>query len=141
MRALFRNRNTPGTRMGSIDGLNLFFGALLGANLGTLDQLRLVDYVKLTVLLAGTVMTLRMISTSERRLYALGVGAFYALLLGALVLVPDLKPEGLGDQDLHRLVATMAIWMIFVLAIELTPVAAEVPAPSAPPPAEAGDQA
>jgi hypothetical protein len=127
--------------MGSIDGLNLFFGALLGANLGTLDQLRLVDYVKLTVLLAGTVMTLRMISTSERRLYALGVGAFYALLLGALVLVPDLKPEGLGDQDLHRLVATMAIWMIFVLAIELTPVAAEVPAPSAPPPAEAGDQA
>lgn len=51
------------TRAGAIDGLNLFFGALLGANLGTLDHIRLVEYVQLIVLLAGTVVTVRMVSS------------------------------------------------------------------------------
>jgi hypothetical protein len=69
-------------RRGGIDGLNLFFGALLGANLGTLEQLPLTDYVKLIVLLAFTVVGLRMISTSERRLYALLTLGIYVILVG-----------------------------------------------------------
>jgi hypothetical protein len=120
MRALFRN--TARGKQGAIDGLNLFFGALLGANLGTLDQLRLVDYVQLATLLAGTVMAVRMVSTSERRGLILAVLGIYALLLIALVLLPGLKPENMERDDLHRLVATLAVWVIFVLGIELSPV-------------------
>ena len=45
MKSLFIN--TAGGKAGAVDGLNLFFGALLGANLGTLDRLRLFEYVKL----------------------------------------------------------------------------------------------
>ena len=56
-----------GSKEGAMDGLNLFFGALLGANLGTLEGLKLVSYVQLATLLAGTVMALRIVSTAERR--------------------------------------------------------------------------
>ena len=128
MKSLFVS--TPGGKAGAIDGLNLFFGALLGANLGTLENLELSDYVQLVVLLAGPVMALRMVSTSERRVYMLVVLALYAALLVGLVTVPALKPEGMAPGDLHRLVATLAVWVLFVLGSELSPVRE---APTAPP--------
>lgn len=117
--------NTRGGKAGAIDGLNLFFGALLGANLGTLDHLGLGDYIQLIILLAGTVMALRMISTSERRIYMFAVLGVYGVILTALVSIPRLKPEGMSVDDLHRLIATLAIWITFVLAAELSPVKEE----------------
>jgi predicted membrane channel-forming protein YqfA (hemolysin III family) len=119
-RSLFRNSRAG--KEGALDGLNLFFGALLGANLGTLDAMALVDYIQLTTLLAATVMTLRMFVTSERRVYMFVVLAIYALLLAAFVTLPSLKPEGLRIEDLHRLVATLSVWMILVVAIVVSPV-------------------
>jgi hypothetical protein len=119
MRSLFRN--TAAGKAGAVDGLNLFFGALLGANLGTLDRLRLVEYVQLAVLLAGTVMAVRMVSTSDRRGLTLAVLGIYVLLLAALVLLPGAKPDNMAVDDLHRLVATLAVWVIFILGLELSP--------------------
>ena len=127
MKSLFVS--TPGGKAGAIDGLNLFFGALLGANLGTLDRLPLFEYVKLILLLAATVMTLRMVSTSERRVYMLVVLGAYALLLAGMAMVPELQPKGLALDDLYRLVATLAVWIVFVLGTELSPVS-ELPAPA-----------
>ncbi|MEO6225646.1 MAG: hypothetical protein ABIO80_07335 [Sphingomicrobium sp.] len=115
---------SPGHRSRAIDGLNLFFGALLGANLGTLDGLRLVDYVKLIALLAATVMALRMVSNAERRLPALVLLGFYALLLTAIVVLPQLQPAGMKPADLHRLAATIAVWIVFALGLELLPAGA-----------------
>jgi hypothetical protein len=112
---------TVGQRAGAIDGLNLFFGALLGANLGTLDGLRLVDYIKLISLLAATVMALRMVSTSEKRSYMLLLLAVYVFLLAGLVSIPAMKPQGMDIADLNRLVATLAIWVAFAMGIELAP--------------------
>ena len=126
MRSMFRY-DARG-KVGAIDGLNLFFGALLGANLGTLDRLRLVDYVQLAILLAGTVMAVRMVSTSEQRGLMLGVLSVYALLLVCLVLIPGAKPDAMALDDLHRLVATLAVWVIFILGIELSPLH-QAPAP------------
>jgi len=77
MRKFFRN--TAGGKVGSIDGLNLFFGALLGANLGTMQSLALYQYVKLIIVLAGSVMVLRMISTAEDRRRVFAVLALYVL--------------------------------------------------------------
>jgi hypothetical protein len=114
-------RSTPGGKSGAIDGLNLFFGALLGANLGTLQGMALFDYVKLIVLLAGTVMVLRMLSTSERRVYMLVTLAVYVALIVAILLVPTLQPKGMAVADLHRLVATLGVWVAFVLGAEITP--------------------
>jgi hypothetical protein len=119
MKSLFIS--TKGGKAGGIDGLNLFFGALLGANLGTLDRISLYDYVQLVVLLAGTVMALRMISTSERRGMMIAVIALYALLLGGVAILPPLQPKGMRLDDLHRLIATLAVWVVFVLASEFAP--------------------
>lgn len=119
MKNLFRS--TPGEKIGSIDGLNLFFGALLGANLGTMQTLPLLEYVELVVVLAGSVMVLRMISTSERRAYVFGALALYIFIIGSMLLLPALQPKGIALGDLHRLVATLAIWVTSVVVVELTP--------------------
>ena len=119
MRNLFRYSH--GEKAGSVDGLNLFFGALLGANLGTMQTLPLADYGKLVVLLAGTVMVLRMVSTSERRAKVFALVAVYIALVAANFFLPQFKPKGLPDRDLFKLAATLAIWLIFVLVAEFTP--------------------
>jgi len=114
-------RQTQSSKVGSLDGLNLFFGALLGANLGTVEKIPLFDYVKLIILLAGTVMTIRIISTSKQRRYALGLTALYAVLIASMFFSDELRPEGMTPEEVNRLLATLGIWMVFVLAVELTP--------------------
>src|SRR5207237_6181141 len=119
MRGLLRN--TPGGKAGTIDGLNLFFGALLGANLGTMQGLVLYDYVKIVILLAGTVIVIRLVSTSERKLYVACNVLLYIALIGALLFYPALQPKGVDLADLQRLGATLAIWFALVLVSELLP--------------------
>jgi hypothetical protein len=120
MKALLRN--TEGGKAGTIDGLNLFFGALLGANLGTVDRMPLLSYLELILLLAGTVITLRMLSTSEKRRMMLATVGCYGLLLAGVVFLPKLQPKGLALDDLHRLMVTLAVWTLFVVVTELAPV-------------------
>jgi hypothetical protein len=125
MRRLFRN--TEGGKAGTIDGLNLFFGALLGANLGTVGQMPLLSYLELILLLAGAVITLRMLSTSAKRRLMLFTIGFYGLLLAGIALLPEFHPEGLAVNDLYRLVVTLAVWILCVVAAELTPMEVEGP--------------
>ncbi len=112
---------TKGEKTGTIDGISLFFGALLGANLGTLGALPLYEYVKLILLLAGMVVAIRMVSTSERRVYALATLALYVGLVAAMLFLPGLQPEGLSQADLNRLVATLAVWLGTTLLVEFYP--------------------
>ena len=119
MRDFFRN--TAGGKAGSIDGLNLFFGALLGANLGTTQGMAPFDYFKLIVLLAGTVMVIRMLSTSERRVYMFVNVVLYTVLVGGFLLVPMFQPKGVAVADLQRLALTLGVWVTFVLLAELMP--------------------
>jgi hypothetical protein len=118
-------RQTAGEKMGSVDGLNLFFGALLGANLGTLDHVAMGDYVRFIVLLAGTVVALRIVSTSHRRIYALVTMALYAALIVTVLYVPSMQPKGLSENALHRIVATIGVWVVFVMVMEFWPVKEE----------------
>ena len=128
---------TPRDRRGGIDGLNLFFGALLGANLGTLDGLTTEDYVKLIALLACTIMSLRMLSTSERRWLILISLAVYCGFLAMIYVTPQLQPEGLPADDLNKLLLTIAIWVVSVVSMEFWPVHHSE---AAPPPDE-GEEA
>ena len=114
-------RQTRRERLGGIDGLNLFFGALLGANLGTIERLSIFDYVQLIVILAGTVVTLRLVSTSDRRGYALSTLGLYVILVGIFLAVPQSRPEGLSPDAAARLGATLAVWILFVLTLEYWP--------------------
>lgn len=123
---------TSRERAGTIDGVNLFFGALLGANLGTLNSLTLQQYITFILFLAGTVMALRMISTSERRGFATMFVATYAALIIAMWNITILQPRGLPEADLHKTLATLAIWIGTVVLQEFSPVLEE-PAAAQPP--------
>lgn len=120
MKDLFRN--TSGGKAGAIDGLNLFFGALLGANLGTIQGMSLPYYVELIFLLAAVVMTVRMLSTSPRRKLMLGSIFLYAIIGAAFLLWKPLQPKGIAVADLQRIATTLCIWVVLVLAAELSPV-------------------
>ena len=126
-------RQTDRERMGSIDGVNFFFGALLGANLGTIEQLPLGECIKLIMILAGMVVTLRVVSTSERRGYALATLALYVFLVALILAVPALRPEGLSTDAAARLGATLAVWALLVLTLEYWPVKPEEVRPAEPP--------
>lgn len=112
---------TSRERSATIDGLNLFFGALLGANLGTLNTVEMDDYIQFVLLLAGTVLALRFVSLSDRRGYAIGLLAFYGGLIVLMFVIPGFEPEGLSRADFHRTLATLAIWVGSVLMTELMP--------------------
>lgn len=112
---------TPGEKQGLVDGTNLFFGALIGANLGTIDTLPLSEYAFLIVVLAGTVVTLRQFSMSERRRYAYGLLAFYAVFVAWILFVDTEVLETLPDDVRDRLAVTLAIWAGAVVTAELMP--------------------
>lgn len=114
-------KQTRREKQGAIDGIGLFFGALLGANLGTIGEMPLNGYFQLIVLLAFTVMVLRIISTSERRGYAFLTIGLYVLTVPAFLLLPGTRPEGLSDTALARLLMTLAVWVSAVLLMELWP--------------------
>lgn len=114
-------RSTTGGKAGTIEGLNLFFGALLGANLGTIGHVSLPAYAELIVLLAGIVITLRMLSTSPKRGMMLACIGIYVVVLLTIAITPALRPRGMAVEDLQRLVTTLLAWVVFVVAAELSP--------------------
>jgi hypothetical protein len=112
---------TPREKTATVDGINLFFGALLGANLGTLDGLALYDYGKVIFILAGTVMTLRVFSTSERRFYAFGLLGFYVVVVALFLYLLRQDPAGISPADVDRLAVTLTVWLGTVLLVEIYP--------------------
>ena len=127
MKGLFTQ--TRREKAGTIDGINLFFGALLGANLGVADRLPTLSYAQLIALLAGLVVTIRIVSVSERRIYAYGTLAAYVALILVILFVPALGIDGLAQDDMQRLVLTLAIWVSATVLVEFMPVR-EVAAPA-----------
>jgi hypothetical protein len=55
-----------GERRAAGAGVNLFFAALLGANLGTVNMVSLKDHVYVSILIAGAVFGLFLAAASSR---------------------------------------------------------------------------
>ena len=113
-------QQTTGEKHSTIASLGLFFGALLGANLGTLSDLPLRDYILIIVLLAGAVSMIQITVASERRAYVAATSVLYVAVLGAIYFVPDLRPA-MSESDLLKLLATLGVWLAATVAIEITP--------------------
>ena len=106
----------------SLDGVNLFFGALIGANFGSLSGVGRYEYSVLVVLLAGAVITLRVFATSERRGYAFMLLGVYIVGVGHFLFFPPRGLDSLPDVDRQRLAVTLAIWLGATLLTYYTPV-------------------
>lgn len=116
-------RQTLAEKRAAYNGTNLFFGALIGANLGALERLVLNDYLLLVVVVALIVLYLQLAPVARRRgqrLVELLVvtGGLYFLLMtesGLAHFESDPKP---GPHIFY----TIALWMLSLVSIEVRPV-------------------
>jgi hypothetical protein len=122
MRALIAQSDNE--RRAAFAGVNLFFGVLLGANLGSINSIPIEDYVKLVILLSGSVMALYTIAVSTRPRLIWTLVLVYGALLALTVAVPDLRPVGM-EAEMERIIATLAIWLSCLVLVRLTPEAAQ----------------
>jgi hypothetical protein len=112
---------TRAEKQGMVDGVGLFFGALLGTNLGSLEHLSMREYALLIGLLAGAVMSLRIFSTTERRWHGYLLLGLYTVVVQQILFSSKLGAD-IAMPDRQRLAITLGIWMISVVLAELTPI-------------------
>ena len=103
----------------TIDGVNLFFSALLGANVGVMNDMPLNDYFKMILLLTGAVTAIFTMAVSERRSVFWSTGLAFAVILLGLGVAPPV-PSDESRQDFHRLVVTMGVWLGMLLLLRFT---------------------
>ena len=115
---------TEAERRSTLAGVNLFFGALLGAHLGTMDQLPLRDYILLVVLLAGAVTGIFLVVSSRRMSVIWLTVVLYVIVFGTMLLVPAAQPPNMEDE-FQRIVAMLAVWLVLLMSIRLQPAVPE----------------
>lgn len=115
---------TADERRATLAGVNLFFSALLGANLGSLNELSLFEYVRYVLLLAGAVTAVLTIGVARRRSTVFSTALAFGAVLTAILVVPDI----VGD-DFKRMAATLIIWLAMLLTVRITPSADDASEP------------
>jgi hypothetical protein len=94
----------------NLNGMNTFFGAVLGFVLTDVQTATLVDFAQLLIFTAALVIGILYVSASSQRwLYA----ALNLLLIWAL---PGVLPEGAGNAG--RLQVTLAVWTFMTIGVE-----------------------
>lgn len=112
---------TETERQSTLGAMNLFFGALLGANLGSYAELPMKTYVWVIVLITGAVAALQVALRSERRVYAWATVGLYVVLL-AFSLRPQFWPGAGRPPGYDKLLVTMTAWLIAAVGVKLMPV-------------------
>ncbi len=103
------------------NALSLFFGGLLGANLGLLQTMPLETYVTVSALLAGTVMAFVLVGRARSRRYAVVTLALYGTATAYAYFRTDLFGS-LDPAATERLFATLGMWLVAMAIVELTPI-------------------
>jgi hypothetical protein len=108
----------------SVNGLNLFFGALIGANLGSLEHLALRDYTLLISMICVIVLYIQLAPVARQRWLYIG----FLLMTVAWLYVLLLTPYGLQffkdrPRPAPHLFVTICVWLFSVAYVELRPLA------------------
>jgi hypothetical protein len=118
-------KQTRAEKQGYVNGLGLFFGALLGANMGVLTDLAPSEYLKIILMLVGAVLWIQVLDASRSRRYRLRMLGTVAVPVFVLLAFPSTRPQGLTERQGINMVVTLLVWLLCVALIELTPVASE----------------
>lgn len=101
----------------NLQGLNIFFGAVLGFVLAGTESLESWRFAFLLLISAGIVVSILYISASSRRLAYAG---FTLAVIAALPLIAD--GAVLGAEELPpKLQPTLAVWVAMTILIEFLP--------------------
>ena len=109
-------RPTEREYQASINALNIFFGAVIGINLGGAESLSVGDYVVLLVATSAIVMAILFVSYTHRRIW------------NSIVLVASLaaywyilERDGFAVDVSDKLAPTLAIWGTMAILTEFMP--------------------
>ena len=121
-RALGIKPQTLAEKRAAENAVNLFFGALIGANLGSSGDLPVQDYTLLIATLCLFVLYLKTPAVSGQRLrYLARLGAHTALLAVVLFDPLDLiRPERTFPGAAHLFI-TVCLWLASAAAVALRP--------------------
>ena len=108
---------TAGEYRANLQGLNVFFGAVLGVVMAGTERLAPFDYGVMLLLLASLVITILYISSSPKRLL------YSALILVAIALMPEMVTQLIDDRisSLAYLQVTLLVWALLAILIEFAP--------------------
>ncbi|MBB3277431.1 MULTISPECIES: hypothetical protein [unclassified Pseudoxanthomonas] len=114
MRRLGLGRMSTGEYQANLNGLNMFFGAVLGLVLTGTEKLDAWQFGVMLFCLAGNVITILFISSSRNRVSYAIFGLVNALLfpyvMGFLLRAPDLVPD--------KIQPTLLVWTIMTIVVE-----------------------
>jgi hypothetical protein len=110
-------RMMHGEYRATLNGLNIFFGAVLGVVMAGTESLKSWDFAFVLLLTAATIVAILNISTSSRR-------AVYAVVAAVAIfflpwLMERLLSAGAALPD--KLQPTLAVWTAMTVAIEFAP--------------------
>jgi hypothetical protein len=115
---------SPAEKRASVNGVNLFFGALIGANLGTLESMSLRDYTLIAAIVCMIVLYIQVAPVARRRWsYLFNLGALVAGLY--LLLFDPLGQDVFQDRPAPtpHIFVTICLWLVSVALIEFRPIA------------------
>lgn len=114
-------RMSAGEYRANLEGLNIFFGAILGVVMTDIGDVAPLTYAIVLTLIASFVVTIIYISASaKRRTYA----AYAAIALWALWSAAHRfgTPYGLDAAHVDkRVVPTLAVWLAMTILVEFAP--------------------
>ena len=108
---------TAGEYRANLQGLNVFFGAVLGVVMAGTERLAPFDYGVMLLLLASLVITILYISSSPKRLL------YSTLILIAIALMPQMVTQLIDERisSLPYLQVTLLVWALLAILIEFAP--------------------
>lgn len=124
---------TRAEKRAAVSGMNLFFGALIGANLGSLETLAERDYLLLIIIVSLIVLYIQLAPVARKRWSHLANLGFTVAGLYVLLMTPiGLEVFQDRPRPTPHLFFTICLWLTTVAWVEVRPVADE---PAPPPPA------
>ena len=113
---------TIAEKRAALNGVSLFFGALIGANLGMTIGMPLRDYALIVAVVCTLILYLYIAPVARRRLSAV---AILSALLGGLylLLIHDIGAVAFdGARPTPHIFVTICFWVASTLVIELRPI-------------------
>ena len=121
-RLLGLDAQTIAEKRAALNGVSLFFGALIGANLGMTTGMPLRDYALIVAVVCTLILYLYIAPVARRRLSA--VATLLALLSGLyFLLIHDLGAAAFdGARPSPHIFITICFWVASTLVVELRPI-------------------
>jgi hypothetical protein len=118
---------TAAEKRAALNGVSLFFGALIGANLGATEQMALRDYALIIAIMCLIVLYIHLASVTRKRwsnmahLLALLGGLYLLLIHEAGTLVFE------GPRPTAHIFVTICFWLASIFVVEVRPVSVTAP--------------